>query len=144
MTPSPPLEAVTGRTKSDRLGLDYGFSARTSLRMEIDLERNGARERRHGSRLAGLAFALSHAFEGGLSISPRLSYSLRRYNGADPLFQKTRIDRIGRVSLNLLHRGLQYRGFAPYIGYVYERNRSNISINTYINHGAVFGFSKRF
>ena len=127
-----------------RSGLDYGFSARTSLRMEIDLERNGAREKRHGSRLAGLALALSHAFEGGLSVSPRLSLSLRRYDGADPLFQKTRTDTLSRISVTLLHRALQYRGFAPYIGYAFERNRSNIPINTYSNHGAVFGISKTF
>ena len=112
--------------------------------MEIDLERNCAREKRHGSRLAGLALALSHAFEGGLSISPRLSYSLRRFNGVDPLFQKTRSDRLARVSVNLLHRALQYRGFAPYAGYSFEWNRSNISINTYDNHGAVFGISRGF
>ena len=135
---------MDGWAFSLRSGLDYGFSARTRLRMEIDLERNGAREKRHGSRLAGLALALSHAFEGGLSISPRLSYSLRRYDGADPLFQKTRTDTLSRFSVTLLHRALQYRGFAPYIGYAYDRNRSNIPINTYSNHGAVFGISRRF
>ncbi len=138
------LPGMDGWVFSLRSGLDYGFSARTRLRMEIDLERNCAREKRHGSRLAGLALALSHAFEGGLSISPRLSYSLRRFNGVDPLFQKTRSDRLARVSVNLLHRALQYRGFAPYAGYSFEWNRSNISINTYDNHGAVFGISRGF
>lgn len=138
------LPGMDGWILSLRSGLDYGFSARTSLRMEVDLERNGAREKRHSSRLAGLALSLSHAFEGGLSVSPRLSLSLRRYDGADPLFQKTRTDRLARVSVNLLHRGLQYSGFAPYVGYAFEWNRSNIPINTFSNHGAVFGISKSF
>ena len=140
----PDRSGMDGWILSLRSGLAYGFSARTSLRMEFDLERNGARDNRHASRLAGLAFALSHAFEGGLSVSPRLSLSLRRHDGADPLFQKKRVDRIARVSVTVLHRALQYRGFAPYIGYAFETNRSSIPTNTYTNHGAVFGISKTF
>ena len=39
---------------------------------------------------------------------------------------------------------LQVRGFAPYIGYSYEVNRTNIPINEYTNHGAVLGISRNF
>ena len=46
--------------------------------------------------------------------------------------------------MNLLHRALQYRGFAPYVGFFVERNRSSIPINSYRNQGAVFGISKTF
>ena len=140
----PERPSMDGWIFSLRSGLDYGFSARTSLRIEANLERNGARDKHQSSYFGGLALALSHAFEGGFSVSPRLSFSLRRHGGADPLFQKTRTDRLGRVSVNLLHRGLQYRGFAPYVGYAFEWNRSNIPINSYSNHGAVLGISRRF
>ena len=112
--------------------------------MEIDLEDNDIREERHSHRIAGVAIALSHAFEGGLSISPRIAVQQRRHAGADPLFQKVRSDRLVRLSVNLLHRRLQVRGFAPYIGYSYEVNRSNIPINEYTNHGAVLGISRNF
>ena len=68
----------------------------------------------------------------------------RRYGDRDPLFRKTRSDRQARVSVNLLHRALQVRGFAPYVSLFTEWNRSNIPVNAYRNHGAAFGISKTF
>ena len=135
---------LDGWTVNLRPGLDYALSSATTLRGELDLEHVSAREDRHGSRLGGLAVSLSHAFQGGLSVSPRISIHWRRHGDEDPLFRKTRSDRQVRVSVNLLHRALQYRGFAPYIGYFYEWIRSNIRIIAYRNHGAVLGISKTF
>ena len=140
----PERPGLDGWTVTLRPGLGYAFSARTRLRLEIDLEHAGAREDRRGSRLGGLAIALSHAFQGGLSVSPRISASRRLYAGKDPLFGETRSDTHARVSMNLLHRALQYRGFAPYLGFFHEWNRSNIPINTWRNQGAALGVSRAF
>ena len=125
-------------------GLIYALDARTSIETDIDLELVDAREDRHGSRLAGLGITLSYAFEGGLSISPSVSAHVRRHSGPNPLFQKTQRDRQVRFAVNALHRALQYEGFAPYVGYSFEWNRSNIPINTYRNHGVLFGITKTF
>ena len=135
---------LDGWTVNLRPGLDYALSPATTLRAELDLEHVSASEDRHGNRLGGLAVSFSHAFQGGLSVSPRISVHWRRYGKEDPLFRITRSDRQARVSVNLLHRAIQVRGFAPYIGYFYEWNRSNIPINAYRNHGAVLGVSKAF
>ncbi len=127
-----------------RPGLDHALGPATTLRAELELDHVDAREDRHGSRLAGAALSLTHAFRGGLSVSPRISFHRRRYGAENPLFGKTRSDRLARVSANLLHRRLQVRGFAPYIGYFYEWNRSNIPVSGYRNHGAAFGITKTF
>ncbi len=127
-----------------RPGLDYALDSRTMFRVELDLEHVDAREDRHGSRLGGFAFGVSHAFAGGLSVTPRIAMHWRRYDGSDPLFGKTRSDRQTRLSVNLLHRALQYRGFAPFIGFFIERNRSNTPINSWRNQGATIGISKTF
>ena len=140
----PGSPGLDGWTVNLRPGLDYALSSATTLRAELDLEHVNAREDRHGSRLGGLALALSHAFQGGLSVSPRIAVHWRRYGAEAPLFQKTRSDRQARVSVNLLHRALQVRGFAPYVGYFYEWARSNIPINAYRNHGMVLGISRSF
>lgn len=140
----PEHPGLDGWTVTLRPGLDYALSARTTLRAEIDLEHADAREDRHGSRLGGLALGVSHAFAGGLSVSPRIAMHWRRYAGRDPLFGKERSDRQLRLSVNLLHRALQYRGFAPYIGCFAEWNRSSIPINRYRNRGGLFGISKSF
>ncbi len=135
---------LDGWTVSLRPGLDYALNSRTTLRVGLDLEHVEAHEDRHGSRLGGLAVTFSHAFEGGLSVSPRISVHWRRYGDEDPLFRKTRSDRQTRASVNLLHRALQVGGFAPYVGFFVERNRSSIPINGYRNQGGVFGVSKTF
>lgn len=49
-----------------------------------------------------------------------------------------------RLSVNLLYRALQYRGFAPHVGFFVEWNRSSIPINNYRNRGGVFGISRTF
>ncbi len=140
----PDNSGLDGWTVTLRPGLDYALDSRTTFRAELDLEHVDAREDRHGSRLGGVAFGVSHAFDGGLSVSPRIAVHWRRYDGSDPLFGKTRSDRQARVSVNLLHRALQLQGFAPYIGYFREWNRSSIPVNAWRNHGAILGISKNF
>ena len=122
----------------------YALHATTSIETTLDLELANIRERHHASRTAGLAITVSHAFRSGLSISPSVLAHVRRHSGPDPLFRITRNDWRFRIAVNILHRALQYQGFAPYVGYAVEWNRSNIPLHTYRNHGAVFGVSRRF
>ncbi len=140
----PENPGLDGWTVNFHPGLDYTLNSATTLRTELDLEHARAREDRHGSRMGGLAVSLSHAFRGGLSVSPRISVHWRRYAGSDPLFGKRRSDRQMRLSVNLLHRALQYRGFAPFVGFFVERNRSSIPVNGYRNQGGMFGVSRTF
>ena len=122
----------------------YSFSPRTTIETNLELELLDANENHHGSRMAGLGITLSTTFRGGFSIAPSVSTLVRRHSGPDPLFLMTRRDRQVRFALNLLHRGFQYEGYAPFVGYAFESNDSNIPVNRYRNHGAVFGFSKTF
>ena len=104
----------------------YTPRAPTSIETSLELELADTRERHHASRTAGLGITVSHAFRGGLSISPSLSARIRGHAVPDPLFLKKRRDRQFRIAVNILHRALQYQGFAPYAGYSVEWNRSNI------------------
>ena len=136
--------AQDGWRFSARSAWIYALRAPTSIETSLDLELSGARERHHANGTAGLGITVSHAFRGGLSISPSVSAHVRRHAGPDPLFLKTRSDRRFRIAVNILHRALQYQGFAPHAGYSVDWNRSNIPLHTYLNHGAVFGVSRRF
>ena len=108
------------------------------------LEAVTANERHHASHLVGLGASVSHGFKGGLSVSLNAGAHVRRHAAPDPLFGTTRVDRTLRIALRLLHRSLQYRGFAPYVGYSLERNRSRIPIHEYRIHGLVAGVSRSF
>jgi len=116
----------------------------TSLQVALDLGAANARARRHANRTAGVRIALHHAFGNGLNVAPEVSLRRQRYGAPDPLFGKTRIDTNASLSVNVLHRRLRYAGFAPYIGYSFEVNRSTLPLHTYRNHAAVLGISRSF
>ena len=60
------------------------------------------------------------------------------------MFGVRRTDRVMWLSGRVLHRSLQLSGFAPYVGYSYERSRSTIPLHDYENHGAILGLTREF
>ena len=127
-----------------RPGLSHALGSTTAIEVGLDFELTTAREKRLGSRMAGIAVTLVHAFDGGLSIRPGIGVWFRRFGGRDPIFGKTRADTTIRPSIAVLHRSLQYQGFAPHLGYSFETARSNIPIHAFRNHAVLLGISRRF
>ena len=120
------------------------LDGRTSLEVHANLEVVSANRDNHGSRLFGLGAAAARAFAGGLSVSASFSVYIRQHSAPDPLFGRRRTDRNLRLGIRVLHRSLRYRGFAPYVGYSIERNRSNIPVQEYRRHGVRLGVSRTF
>ena len=125
-------------------GLHYSLDDRTLIQAKPVFEAVRAETKHHGYKLVGLGATISRAMQGGLSVSASAATELRRHGAPDPLFGKRREDRKIRLASRVQHRALRYRGFVPYIGYSFERNRSNIPIYAYTNHGAVVEVSRRF
>lgn len=148
------LSAVYRRhdTRADRDGwritlsprLVHALDGRTLIEAEPRFEYVEAKQDHHASRLAGVGLMASRAFDGGLSASLDADARIRRHVAPDPLFGKRRVDRNLRLGIRLLHRSLRYRGFTPYVGYSFERNRSNIPIHEYRVHGFLAGVSRAF
>ena len=120
------------------------LDGRTSIEADTNFEAASAKSGNHGSRLIGLGATVTRAFAGGLSVSLSASAHARRYSAPDPLFGERRTDRNARLGIRVLHRSLRYSGFAPYIGYSIERNRSNIPVQEYRRQGVLVGVSRRF
>ena len=122
----------------------YVLDSQTVLEAGPQLELVDARADHRSSRLIGLGVGVSRAFENGITASLSASAQLNRYRGEDPLFGKTREDRVMWLSARVLHRSFQLSGFAPYLGYTYERSASTIPLHTYENHGAILGLTREF
>ena len=122
----------------------YVIDGRTTIEAAPAFETVKAETEHHGNRLAGLGVTVSRAFEGGLALSLATAAHIRRHAARDPLFGRTRVDKSFSVSARLLHRSLRYGGFAPYVGYSFERTRSNIPIHEFRNHGVIAGVSRAF
>ena len=87
---------------------------------------------------------LSRAFAGGLSVALTPAAYIRRHGARDPLFATRQVDRNIRLGVRVLHRSLRYAGFAPYLGYSFEQNRSSIPIHEYRHHGVIAGITHAF
>ena len=127
-----------------RPNLYQALGDRTSLEVALDLGATTARANRHANRAAGIRIALQHAFGNGLTVAPEVSLRRQRYGAPDPLFGKTRMDTNTSLSVNARHHRLEHAGFAPYIGYTYEINRSTLPFHNYRNHAVVLGVSRSF
>ena len=124
--------------------LVHALDGATSIEAAPALEAVTAKVAHHRSHLIGLGVTVSRAFVGGLSVTLTPAGHLRRHGARDPLFGTRRIDRNIRLDVRVLHRSLRHAGFAPYLGYAFERNRSNIPIHEYRHHGVIAGVSRAF
>ena len=122
----------------------YALDSRTLLEVGPQLEAIEAHTDHRASRLVGIGVGISHAFSNGLSASISASFQHQRYRADDPLFAMRREDETAWLSTRLLHRSVQLGGFAPYVGYSYERRRSNIALHNYDNHGLAVGLTREF
>ncbi len=122
----------------------YALNSRTLLEVGPQLEAVDAREDHRASRLVGIGVGVSRAFGNGLSVSVSASLQRQRYRADDPLFAVRRDDETAWLSARVLHRSVQFGGFAPYVGYSYERRRSNIALHDYDNHGVIVGLTREF
>ena len=129
---------------SVRPRLRHALDASTLIEAEPEIEVARARTEHNASRRIGLGATVTRAFEGGLSVSVSPAFHVRCHDGRHPLFGKYRVDRGLRIAARVLHRSVQFEGFAPYVGYTFERTGSNIEIHSYRNHGAVVGITGSF
>lgn len=146
---------VDRRTHDERDDLDgwrvsmnpavrYALDSQTLLEVGPHFEATEAREDHRASRLAGMGVGVSRAFENGITASFSASLQRQRYRANDPLFGVRREDTVMWLSARVLHRSFQLGGFAPYVGYSYERSRSNIPLHEYDNHGVILGVTREF
>ena len=122
----------------------YVLDGRTTVEAEPAFEIVEAKKDHHGSRLFGLGVTVSRAFGNGLALSLTPAAHIRRHAAENPLFGRTRVDKTLNISARVLHGAWRYRGFAPYIGYSFERTRSSIPIHEHRNYGVIAGVSRVF
>lgn len=124
--------------------LRYALDSRTVLEAGPFFEAIEARKDHRSSRLVGLNGGVSRAFKNGIFVSLSASIQSQHYRDTDPLFGKKREDVAARLSAKVVNSTLRFGGFAPYVGYSYEKNRSNISLYEYENHGVLMGLTRDF
>ena len=125
---------------SVRIALD----GRTRLEISPGFELINAEAEHHASRAANLSAGVVRTFGESLTASFSSSLQWRSYQGRDPLFDRTREDRTFQVGGRLFQGSWRVQGFAPYLGYSYEKNTSNIELHDYSNHGVTAGLSREF
>ena len=99
------------------------WTAETVLEAGPFIDAVKARKDHRSSRLFGLSGGVSRAFRNGIFVSASASVQSQRYRATDPLFGTKRKDVAARLSIKVVNSSLRFGGFAPYVGYSYEKNR---------------------
>lgn len=122
----------------------FALDGRTLLEISPGIEWIEADARHHASRAASVSVGIVRTFGNNLTASFSSSLQWRRHQGRDPLFGRARKDRTLRLGGRLSRGSWRVQGFAPYLGYSYERNASSIELHEYTNHGVIAGLSREF
>lgn len=122
----------------------FALDGRTLLEISPGFEWIEADARHHASRAASLSVGGVRTFGNNLTASFSSSLQWRRHQGQDPLFGRVRKDRTLRLGGRLSRGSWRVQGFAPYLGYSFEKNASNIELHEYSNHGVIAGLSREF
>ena len=123
----------------------YALDSRTVLEAGPYFDVIEARKDYRSSRLAGMSGGVSRAFKKGIFVSLSASVQSQRYLARRPAFWRRKEKTSAfRLSGKVVNSSLKFGGFAPYVGYSYEKNRSNISLYEYQNHGVLMGLSRDF
>ena len=123
---------------------NFAINDRTLIGVEPQVELIGAKRSHHRKHVVGIGLGFKKTLESGFSISLNPSFHRKRHAAKDPLFDVKRLDKQFNFSAGFSHRSFQYKGFAPSISYVYERNQSNIPVNQYRNQGVNVNISRVF
>ncbi len=122
----------------------YALDSRTALEVGPYFEAVEARKDYRSNRVVGLSGGVSRTFNNGFFVSLSGSFQSQRHLARNPLFGTKRKDTALRLSARVVNGSFKFRGFAPYVGYSYEKNRSNVALYEYDNHGVRVGLSRDF
>lgn len=138
------LPGRDGRRTRLRLGFSRAMSPQMMLRSSAYFRRTDARDAAASGLEVGVSAGATYLFQGGVVASLDLEWMRDRRRGISSFFGVTRDDRQTSVSLGLLHRNLEFRGFAPRLSLHLERRRSSIELFSYNNARLSLGVTRSF
>ncbi|MDD7972030.1 surface lipoprotein assembly modifier [Roseinatronobacter alkalisoli] len=133
-----------GTRQKLQLNLTHVMTPRFGLRGGGFLTRTKAESDVESGMQSGLSFGATYVFEGGLVTALDLGYARERRDGASTLFQTVRSDRTTTATFGLLHREIEFRGYAPRLDLLLERRNSTIELYNFKNARVSVGLTRSF
>lgn len=133
-----------GTRKKLQVNLTHVLTPTLGLRAGGFVTRTDAESDTESGLQSGLSLGATYVFDGGLVTSVDLGYTRERRDGASALFQRVRSDRRSSVTVGLLHREVEFRGFAPRLDLMLERRSSTIELYDFENARISLGLTRSF
>lgn len=95
------------------LGSSYILDAKSSINLGLTLSNEDTRQKTLGSTSEGFRVGYYRDWEHGITTDISVRYSIRKYNGIQPTFNKQRVDQYISTDIGLLKRDWQIYGIAP-------------------------------
>jgi hypothetical protein len=133
-----------GHLVSATIGINHALDPQTWANAKIGVTRTTGRDDRFSSTGVSLGGGITRAFEGGIVLGLDVELGHERWETPDYFFREVRRDWTASVTGRVLHRNLQWRGYAPFLEVTHERAWSNIPLNEFDNTRLNIGVSRRF
>ncbi|OWY01076.1 hypothetical protein B6V75_15775 [Thioclava sp. F1Mire-8] len=115
------------------LGYDRAISRRSSLELALRLERADLRSDYQSYTRAALTVGASRRITRTLSAELSATAGLRDFDGDFPLFGKPRVDRDISLTASVGLESFKVMGTTPQLSCTARRNRSNVSLYSYLS-----------
>ena len=124
--------------------LSNALTADSRVYYVAGLVRENADDEAYSNTSPYIGFGYDKEFTGRLRLDIQPSISIRRFDEELVAFGKRRRDEIARLRTRVTYRQDMFLGFAPYAGYMFTYNHSNISIYDYTRHQFELGITRVF
>ncbi len=109
---------------------------------DLYLEKSIAQEDAYSYYGGALGLSLTVDFLQNWRVKPFTTLGKRLYEDDDPFFSETRDDTRFIVGITLTKINLEIFGYAPEVGFSYEKNSSNIDYYSYSKFGVIVKFDE--
>lgn len=138
------LQNRDGIRRRAQVELTHVVSPKFGLRASTFVGHTNARADFESGLQAGVRVGATYAFDGGLVTSMELGHARERRDAASSLFQRVRSDRTSSLTIGLLHREIEFAGYAPRLDLFLERRKSTIEVYDFNNARVSIGLTRSF
>jgi hypothetical protein len=122
----------------------YGIDSQSYARLITGAGREKTESPAFSNSSLRLGFAYLRNFGWGITALVQPELQLAFYDTENPIFGRTREDRILRLQFSVLKRDFHIFGFSPTFTYIYTRDDSNIGFYSFTRNQFQIGFTREF
>lgn len=122
----------------------FSLNALSQLSATIGINREFTKQMSQRNTGIRLGAGYYREFPWGLAANFRPEVIWRPFDSVQTAFNKRRVDLTTEISIDIIKRDMRVVGLTPVVGYIFQKNWSNIGLFEFTRHRVRIGLTKRF